>query len=214
MKKLLKKTLILALRFCQNWYQYWVKFLTIFGNIKVFKTPCWVIYTPEEYDYRIRGNVIRDIDALLQPGDIVLRNYDHYLDALVIPGEYSHSGIYVGNHKIVHAIAKGVQFIDVIDFFQCDQACILRPKVEQSVKDKAVERANKWVGVAYDFKFNSSDSSAFYCNELTAMCYSGFIEIKKFYPVVFDKQLKILNQKYLSKSFLTNDAFEKVFEIK
>ena len=63
----------------------------------------------------------------------------------------------------------------------------------------------------YDFKFNTNDSSEFYCHELTAVCYQD-LEIQKFYPSFNNKELKFLNAKYLAESFLSNSRFIKVIE--
>ena len=191
----------------QNGYKYWVKFLTILGDIIIYiKDGFGILYLAKEYEYDIHGQDIRDIIKIIKPGDIVLRKYNHYLDSIFIPGEYSHSGIYIGKNKIVHAIAEGVQEIDVIDFFQCDKACVLRPK--KGIK-KALQRVKKWIGKNYDFKFNSSDSSAFYCHELTATAYKE-LNIEAFYPSIFNKEIKFLNKKYLADSFIQNKNFEKI----
>lgn len=67
---------------------------------------------------------------LLQPGDIVLRGYDNYLDGYFIDDRlsYSHGAIYVGDNTIIHAVAEGVSKINALDFMKCDRICILRPK--------------------------------------------------------------------------------------
>lgn len=203
-----KKILTVLITIYKNWHVYWQQFLTIIGNIKIYKTPCFIQYSKEEYDYKVRGNVIREINNLLQPGDIVLRHYDNYLDSFLIPGYYSHSSIYIGDNKIIHAVAEGVKEIDVIDFCQCDGICVLRPIKEQS---KAIEFAKNNLGKAYDFKFNTEDSSEFYCHELVANCYKD-LNIKAF-PIIFgDKDIKFLKPRYLAESFLENENFEKIFE--
>ena len=59
----------------------------------------------------------------------MLRGYDNYLDGYFIddPHGYSHGAIYVGDGKIIHAVAQGVSEIDVLDFMRCDRICVLRP---------------------------------------------------------------------------------------
>lgn len=197
----------------KNWYTYWVKFLTVLGDIRIYKTPCFVIYDPREYEYNVHGDLIRVINKKLRPGDIVLRKYETYLDNKLIPGKYSHSGIYIGDNQIIHAIAEGVQAIDVIDFFQCDAACILRPNCSKKDKDKVIERAKRFVGTEYDFKFRSSDSSAFYCHELTATCYKDIIDFKTYPVKLFGKEISFLGEKYLADSFLSNIEVCKVLEV-
>lgn len=194
----------------RNWYYYWEKVLTIIGNIKVFKTPFFIQYSPEEFDYKVRGEQIEKIMSVLRPGDIVLRRYDHYLDSALIPGDYSHSSVYIGGKKIIHAVAEGVKEIHVIDFCQADGICVMRPKCGQRT---AVNRVKKWVGKHYDFKFNSTDSSEFYCHELSATAYKDFIKIEAITPIFCGMKLKFLKKKFLAESFIENPDFTKVIEV-
>ena len=100
----MKKLISIALHIYKNWYKYWSLFLKILGDIKIFKYPLWIQYSPDEYDYKVHGEQLRVLIAQLKPGDVVLRKYSCYLDNYLIPGEFSHSGIYVGGNKIIHAI--------------------------------------------------------------------------------------------------------------
>ena len=95
-------------------YKIWSKFLTMFGNIKVFKWPFWIVYDPD--DYQVTGQNVLDILNILKPGDIVIRGYNKCLDGKMIPNfknniigiGFSHGAIYIGNNIIVHAAAEGV----------------------------------------------------------------------------------------------------------
>ena len=194
----------------KNWYYIYEKFLRIIGDIKIFKTPCWINYVPEEFDYKIRGEDICKIQEVIQPGDIILRAYEHYLDSYFIPGKYSHSGVYIGNGQIIHAVAEGVKEIHLIDFCQADGILVLRPDNGQ---EKSIERCKKWLGKCYDFKFNSTDSSAFYCHELTATSLKDSINIEPVIPDFCGIKLKFLKAKYLAESFITNKHFIKVIEV-
>ncbi len=192
-----------------NFYSYWVKILTIIAKVKIFPTPGYIIYDPSEFDYKVRGNSIREISQLLRPGDIVLRGYDHYLDNFMIPGKYSHSGIYIGDNKIIHAIATGVQEVDVIDFFQTDRACVLRPNYGI---EEAVNFAKSYLGKKYDFKFDTKDSDEFYCHELVAKCYNS-LPIQSI-PVKFcGISFEFLGTKFLADSFLTNENIKIIIEL-
>lgn len=95
-------------------YKIWSKFLTMFGNIKIFKWPLWIVYDPD--DFGVTGQNVLDILNILKPGDIVIRGYNKYLDGKMIPNfknniigiGFSHGAIYIGNNIIVHAMAEGV----------------------------------------------------------------------------------------------------------
>lgn len=194
----------------KNWYKIWEKTLRIIGDIKVFKTPCWINYNPEEFDYNVRGEDICKIQEVIQPGDIILRSYENYLDSYLIPGKYSHSGVYIGDGKIIHAVAEGVKEIHLIDFCQADGILVLRHNAD---KEKQINRCKKWIGKEYDFKFNSTDSTAFYCHELTATSLKDMIDVEAVAPTFMGMKLNFLKAKYLAESFIDNSNFEKIIEI-
>lgn len=125
------------------------RFLRMFGNVKYFHWPLFVIYDPK--GYQVKGYEVREVINCLQPGDILLRGYDKYLSGAFIPGYFSHSGLYVGEvkeedkHKVdpplsehqlksfktgeqmvIHAMAQGVFMEDIIDFCRTDRMLILR----------------------------------------------------------------------------------------
>ncbi len=74
------------------------------GTLKYFTSPISLVEDPGSY--KIRGNEIRElIDSVLQPGDLLLRGFDGYLDGELIRmtggsqglGVYfSHAALYLG----------------------------------------------------------------------------------------------------------------------
>ena len=152
-------------------YKLWSGFLTVFGNIKVFRFPLWLVYDPD--DFEITGEKTAQMLNMLEPGDIVVRGFKHYADGKFIPSRtgWSHGAIYVGDWKIVHAVSSGVGYIDAIEFARCDRIAILRPRKN---KRKAVRKARDFAkkNVPYDFGFRNG-VSALYCFELCGECYSG-----------------------------------------
>ena len=182
-------------------------FLTIFGDIKVYRFPMFILYAPDTF--RVKGNDTRKALELLKPGDIVLRKYVHYLDGYFIPGKYSHSSLYVGDGKIVHAVADGVELIDAIDFLRCDRFCILRQDDEaEAEKAVAFAKAQEEKKAKYDFDFVSGNGS-FYCHELVAAAYSDLGIEKK--GVTMFKLFRI-QPRFLAESFLENGKFRTVME--
>lgn len=181
--------------------------LTIFGDIKIFKWPLFIIYQPTSF--RMKGTHTREIMAILIPGDVVMRAYDDYLDGYFIPkgdSGCSHSGLYIGNNQIVHSIAEGSTLIDVIDFCRTDKIIVLRPNGHQ---EWAIDHATKCAdaNIPYDFNF-SPGPGKYYCHEFTASCY----------PKLNIKALsrKILGfipspKAFLADSFYTNENFKKVY---
>jgi hypothetical protein len=73
------------------------RLLTIFGDLKIFHWPFWLVYDPGSY--AITGDDVRQMLATLQPGDVLLRGFYGYLDAKFIPGTFSHAALYCGELK-------------------------------------------------------------------------------------------------------------------
>lgn len=185
----------------------WIKFVTWFGCIKVFKFPMFIVYDPSEYE--MDGKHICNVLGMVKPGDIVLRGFNNYADGYFVddPHGYSHGSVYVGDNTIIHAVAKGVSEIHVVDFMKCDRICIIRPK---SGQEKAIELAHKFVedNIPYDFYFKNN-CSALYCFELCARCYPDLdikrIEFKKFFGL-------LKRRAYLADSLRKSPDMEIVFE--
>lgn len=124
---------------------------------------------------RVRAVHCRQASELAQPGMVICRRYDAYLDGHFIPGDYSHSGI-VENHKVligepctvIHAVAEGVERIDLLDFIK-DADGIALLQFEALDVDKTINFARSCIGKPYDFKFSIGDKGrSMYCHELSA----------------------------------------------
>lgn len=191
----------------------WSWFLCIIGDIKVFPWPMFIVYDPVVC--QLAGGKIREVLNILEPGDIVLRGYTRYLDSAFIPGIYSHSGIYIGENKVIHSVAEGVSEIDVLDFFQADRCAVVRLKDSQekdSIIDKAIQLAKSYIGTKYDFFFTEGDS-ALYCHELTASCFPDCHIEKKIASALFGI-IKKKEPVYLAQSFLDSKDFTTIIEFK
>ena len=182
--------------------------LTIFGDIKVFRWPFWIVYDPDMYG--MTGAKIRAVLKIIQPGDIILRGYRHYLDGYFIPGKYSHSGIYVGDDMVVHAVAEGVSSIDILEFLMCDICCILRPKSVVAA-ESAVKKAIGYIGTKYDFDFSKGNSSL-YCHELTAISFLPHIRVDRYIPKILFGLIKGPHKVFLAQSFLESQDLSIVYE--
>lgn len=121
-------------------------FLKVFGDLKIFPWPFFLIYDPGSY--KVKGEDVRDVIQTARPGDILLRGYRNYLDGYFIPGYFSHAGMYLGEvteadkkylqhpvgeklfktgeQIVAHAMAEGVFMEDLINFCRCDVMAILR----------------------------------------------------------------------------------------
>lgn len=165
--------------------------LKIFGDLKVYKFPFFLLYDPGSY--LIKGDETREIMKTLQPGDIVVRGYKNYLDGYFIPGFFSHVGLYLGDvpnedniallpsaksefyaegeQIVVHAMAEGVFMEDLLNFCRCDYLLILRSsKITQDNVNEIYNRALMSLGTPYDFRFDFSQYNNMSCTEFVYVC--------------------------------------------
>ena len=139
-------------------YRIWARFLTWFGDIMFRTKPPKVV-----------ARHIRDLLQLVEPGDVICRMYDCYLDSFFIKGEYSHSGYVMDEKTVVHSIAEGVCEIDIIDFVKnCDGFILLRyANVTNTFLDGTTSFVRRNIGKPYDFFFDRKEVEHFYCHEFT-----------------------------------------------
>jgi hypothetical protein len=105
-----------------------------------------MIYDPG--GYKVKGPDARALIGQAQPGDVLVRGFDNYLDGKFIPGYFSHAALYLGETRdedkamykterplrvfrtgsqtVIHAIAEGVLMEDLLDFCRCDRILLLR----------------------------------------------------------------------------------------
>jgi len=140
------------------------KSLLMFGDIKIFPWPMFILYHPKGYG--MKGEDVRKVLNIIQEGDILLRGYDNYIDGYFIPGYFSHAGYYAGDDMVIHAMGEGTKEEDVINFCRCDYMAIMRmPNATKSDIYTATTNAENLIGAAYDFEFEHSDDE-YYCTEL------------------------------------------------
>lgn len=151
-------------------YKAWVRFLIWFGNVKLWKGE------------RLDLEQIKRAKEVIQDGDIVCRKYNHYLDSYFIPGQYTHSGVYVGDGMIRHLVAEGTKTDKLDDFLATVSSfIILRPYYDDPMAKEAGMNAAKNMNVKYDFLFDTKvinadgvlladyECAEYYCHEFTAL---------------------------------------------
>ena len=161
------------------WYKIQSKIFTFIGDIKWagILHPFWFIFNAK--NYQLKGEHYFKVQSLIQPGDILIRRFEGYVDKWLIPGYFNHGGIYFGkkNEQVIHAISDGVIVETLVDFMRADHCIVLRPP--KDMIDNALEKANSIVGAAYDFNFDFEDSRTFSCTEVVDYCYPGIIQPKR-----------------------------------
>ncbi len=179
------------------------KLVAWFGNIQIFPYPMFIMFGHSAY--QVKGTDVRKILDILEPGDILFRRYNHYISGLLMPGYFTHSGLYTGNDKVVHALGRGVVEEDILTFCRADDIGILRCK-DKGLVEHAISFVNNQLGKGYDFDFNTDNADRFYCTELVYQAFKKpTIEMAR--PVVMPDELFRLPEFY-------PDVFEQIYKNK
>lgn len=174
-------------------------FIAWFGNITFYKHPMFILFGHGAY--KINGKDQRGILNVIQPGDVLLRRYDHYISGLMIPGYFTHAAIYVGENNVIHMLGEGICKEDILTFMRCDNIAVLR-YTDKTKVDDAINIAYTQLekGVEYDYDFDFKDADKLSCTELVHHVF-GYPEIPR------------VNPKYLvPDDFINSDLFKPVWE--
>lgn len=196
--------------------------MTMLGWFRLSKHFPWIVHSGDPYD--VTGWMIRKCEQELKPGDILLRRYNGAILSWFIPGRYSHSGIYIGNGIVVHALGDGVQKTDLIDFLRCDGYAVLRCKTEnaEELAKKAVEISKTYIGYDYDYKLDICEdyknqdevtrrTKSVYCHELTRSCYPD-LDVPTILPSIWNGMIRSSKRQFLAQSFLDSPDLDLVYD--
>ena len=185
------------------------KIVGIFGDIKYFPYPLFLLYDPT--DYLITAEDYNQFLSNLQKGDIVLRTYDHYLDGSIIPGFYSHSALYIDDGDLIHSCGHtGVSKISPFEFAKCDGLAIVRPKVGYAAINRACKYVLNQLGKQYDYWFNYDNEETYCCTELIYWAYENILSTK---PIMLKKFFGLAKQEVIAPdAYLIDDKCELIWE--
>src|SRR3972149_3283542 len=127
---------------------------------------------------RLTGLDYYEIQPLLSPGTVLLTRTDGELSNVGIPGFWSHVALYLGNNTVIEATTHGVVETDLVTFLMGkDYACALDPRFTVTLDQSQLIclKAITQKGKQYDYEFNTSDITKFYCSELIWWAYSQIL---------------------------------------
>lgn len=154
-------------------------FFTFLGDIgwAGIRHPFWLVFNIQFC--KLKGEHYVSLKPMLEPGDILIRRFEGYLDRFFIPGWWNHGGVYVGGEgeKVIHSISDGVVIEHVINFMRCDHLIVLRPP--KKLVKAGIRKAFNVIGREYDFNFDFSNHESFSCTELVDYCYPNLVVPKK-----------------------------------
>lgn len=165
--------------------------------INIFSKYHWITNFPKRYPlykkiianaiYFVTGiiihprkNLLSHKDLLqarikLRKGDITLLGNLKETSSLFIKGKVTHTALYVGRRRFIHAIGDGVEYVSLHHLFtEYDTMVILRlpktTKYRKSTIKKAILFAHEQLGKPYDFDFSRGVDKIF-CTELVNESY-------------------------------------------
>ena len=156
-----------------SWYTIKSKLLSFFSDIRIY--PGGIIIAGDSH-YDVKGPDMRKVLDCIQPGDILLRRYSHYLGSVLIKGHFSHAAIYVGDNNVIHMLGEGINKEDILTFMRCDDIAVLRHK-KSNIVENAISKAYGFLvaGIEYDYDFDTSKPDKFYCTEFVDSCFNYVI---------------------------------------
>jgi len=185
--------------------------LSFIFNTKYSKYPMFLQYV--DTTHRVTGEDYYKVRDILKAGDIIFRGHDNYLSKFIIPGKYSHSGIYISDDKLIHStVENGVHESNLVDFMRCDRFIALRASKDgNNLGDIIKCQARFYLGKKYDSELEDNDDE-YYCHEFVANVLNDLnFGIKKITASTLFGLIK--KDIYCADSFTNNKYFNKVIEI-
>ncbi len=116
-------------------------------------------------------NIKAELLDLLLPGDVLVTRKEHSLTNYFLPGYWPHVALYIGEGRVIEALADGVRERSVDSPFAVDAIATIRPLLSAHHIAQAIDRAHTHVGKPYDFDFDFTRADRMVCTEVV---YRGF----------------------------------------
>ena len=178
----------------------------------------------------VTPELLTEISALLQPGDVIVTRHRKALTNLFLPGFWPHSALYIGTAKqrdeigvnadwakeqvwvgdicVLEARKDGVLFRPLTDTFSVDVFAILRPQLSTGSICRAIERAVLHEGKMYNFDFDFYTSDRLVCTEVIYRAFDGLEQMK--FPLQERANRKTLSAEDLLDYALETGHFETI----
>ncbi|MBD3851806.1 MAG: hypothetical protein IFK93_10925 [Acidobacteria bacterium] len=153
-------------------------------------------WTPD----RIGEDSRRDLEKLMQPGDVLVTRHDHAFTNLFLPGYWPHAALYVGSEtdrrqmqidldperearwcgdrRVLEALKDGVLFRPLEETLAVDAVAVIRPQLGEAELGQAIARAAQHEGKLYDFDFDFFRSDRLVCTEVMYRAFDGLGPVK------------------------------------
>ena len=142
---------------------------------------------------RVTPEVVKELEEILQPGDVFVTRHDDALSNLFLPGFWPHAALYLGKAKDLQALGvsgpcgpgchtlearkDGVLCRRLADTLSVDAFVVLRPRLDREDLAAALTRALAHQGKLYDFLFDFRQSDRLACTAVIYRTYHGVGDI-------------------------------------
>lgn len=148
-------------------------------------------WTPGKVDEGVR----RQLESLLQPGDVLICRHERALTNLFLPGFWPHAALYIGSEtdrdrlgieidderkarwsgdrRVFEALKDGVLFRPLETTLEVDAVAVIRPQLDPSEIARAISRVAEHEGKLYNFDFDFFRSDRLVCTEVVYRAYDG-----------------------------------------
>ena len=148
-------------------------------------------WTPGKVD----EGVHRQLESLLQPGDVLICRHDRALTNLFLPGFWPHAALYIGSEtdrdrlgieigderkarwsgdrRVLEALKDGVLFRPLEETLEVDAVAVIRPQLDPSDVARALSRVAEHEGKLYNFDFDFFRSDRLVCTEVVYRAFDG-----------------------------------------
>ena len=139
------------------------------------------------------------IEAVLQPGDVLICRHDNALSNLFLPGYWPHAALYIGseddrrrmninidedrasrwcgNRRVLEALKDGVLFRPLEETLAVDAVAVIRPQLDQTDLARGIARVATHEGKLYNFDFDFFRSDRLVCTEVVYRAFDGLGQI-------------------------------------
>ncbi|MFK7909745.1 MAG: YiiX/YebB-like N1pC/P60 family cysteine hydrolase [Akkermansiaceae bacterium] len=144
--------------------------------------------------HRVTVETHSELVSLIRAGDVFITRHDDAMSNLFLPGFWPHAALYIGNQgerdalgvslpvedgrclrdfHFLEAKKDGVLFRPLTETLQVDAFMVLRPKLDESSRAEALNRALTHEGKLYDFIFDFRKADRLACTEVVYRSYHG-----------------------------------------
>ena len=149
---------------------------------------------------RVTSEIRARLEALLQPGDVLITRHDRALTNLFLPGFWPHAALYIGSEddrlklnvsldedrasrwsgdrRVLEALKDGVLFRPLETTLAVDAVAVIRPQLDQADLARALGRIAEYEGMLYNFDFDFFRSDRLVCTEVVYRAFDGLGPIR------------------------------------